>query len=637
MSIQRTFRDVAKPKVQLVTGALSGGVLPLNEGTHFIFAGSAVTSGVDITSLSGHEYLIDGQQLLLANAHETESLSISIGSFVKEIPAGYSCIVVFDEANVSFYQHLKHADSKPLEDDIAQLQTDLAQEAIDRANEDATFVKLDGSRAMTGSLAMGSNSVTGLAAGASADHAINKGQLDTAVASLESQISANASALKWREPVFAVSKWTGIVAVPSNGDALADSVFGGGNSRLFEDDDAPEQFTVATFPVNEKVLFLEDGQEPKLMVCRDVLGTKRWYDESETDANLKLPRQVEAQDTFVVKNDLLDSPDSHENQAMYHIEAGTPKTAIKIGDIDWDSATGISIDGTYSKGAGGETVVQGDSVQQALQKLDGNIDANDAAQSAALSAAIAQEVIDRDAAIAAESAILSAEIDSDVAAAMSAHEAQTASTANGEGASLVGVEDAGAVYVATTVEGALQEVKLLADQNETDITALQSDVAANQAAISSNDTDIAQNAADIAQLESDLASNSAGFGASKVGIEDANGDFTATTVEGALAELDAKIDNLNLVEQQRGLYEAQASGVSSINLATDLVDVLGGGGVAQDLSSASYMSAVVVRDGAVLIGGVGYTLSAGVLTFTANGGGDLIAGEVVEVKVLNIS
>lgn len=633
MTLQRTFRNVEKPIVKSLSTALSGGVLVLDEGTYFRFSDAAVGA---VTGLSGHEYLIDGQRITFINEHATNVLSFAIGGFSYTIPAGYKADFRFDKANVSFYTLPKEAELKPLENDIAINASAISAEESARIAEDLTFVKLDGSRVMTGDLDMNSHAISNVLAGSTSDQAINKGQFDTAVASLESQISANATALSWRSPITVVTKWS-VGVVPSNGDALADSNFGFGDLRLFEDDDATTLFTTANFPVGSTALFLKDGEEPKLMVVRDDLGTKKWYDETEVDVAKKLERQVKADDTFIVENDLLDAPDARENQAIYHIEAGVPKTAIKIGDIDWQSATGIDIATGYVAGAGGETVVEGDTIQQAIQKLDGNIIANWDNAVAALNAAIAQEVLDRDAAIAAESAILSAEIDADVAALAAAHTATMASTANGEGASLVGVEDANAVYTATTVEGALQEVKLLADQNETDITALQSDVAANQAAISSNDTDIATNAANIAQLGSDLASTSAGLGASMVGVEDAAGKFTGATVEAVLAEIDDKINNLNLVELERGIYEAATSGVNNLALSTQFLDTLAGGGVAQDLSGATYANATVIRDGAVLIGEVGYTIAAGVITFTAQGGGDLIAGEVVEIKVLNIS
>lgn len=79
-----------------------------------------------------------------------------------------------------------------------------------------------------------------------------------------------------------------------------------------------------------------------------------------------------------------------------------------------------------------------------------------------------------------------------------------ASTANGDGASLVGVEDAGGYYTAANVEAALAEVKVIADA---------------------------------AMPTATLALTTSGNGASKVGIYDTAGYYAATTVEAALAEV----------------------------------------------------------------------------------------------------
>lgn len=75
-----------------------------------------------------------------------------------------------------------------------------------------------------------------------------------------------------------------------------------------------------------------------------------------------------------------------------------------------------------------------------------------------------------------------------------------ANTANGLGASLIGIEDAAGNFAATTVEAVL------------------------------------------AEIIADYAATSNGNGASKIGIEDSGGLITATTVEGALAENRTAID-----------------------------------------------------------------------------------------------
>lgn len=83
----------------------------------------------------------------------------------------------------------------------------------------------------------------------------------------------------------------------------------------------------------------------------------------------------------------------------------------------------------------------------------------------------------------------------DGADAVTSFEAMLASTTNGEGAALIGVEDSGSHYAGTTVEAVLAEIR------------------------------------------TDMVSTSNGKGAARVGIEDAGTFTTAVTVEAALAEL----------------------------------------------------------------------------------------------------
>ena len=87
-----------------------------------------------------------------------------------------------------------------------------------------------------------------------------------------------------------------------------------------------------------------------------------------------------------------------------------------------------------------------------------------------------------------------------------------ASTATGEGASLVGIEDPGGNYAATTVEDALSELKAALEDFATTAT---------------------------------LAGNGNGQGASTIGIEDDDDNFSATTVEGALSEAMDSISNFS--------------------------------------------------------------------------------------------
>lgn len=100
-----------------------------------------------------------------------------------------------------------------------------------------------------------------------------------------------------------------------------------------------------------------------------------------------------------------------------------------------------------------------------------------------------------------------------------------ADTSNGKGASLISIEDAGAHYTSTTVEGALTEAAV--------------SIATNAANVATNTTNIAANttAIGLRPLTTDLASHANGKGASTIGLEDAGNFYTTDNVEAALAQL----------------------------------------------------------------------------------------------------
>ena len=105
------------------------------------------------------------------------------------------------------------------------------------------------------------------------------------------------------------------------------------------------------------------------------------------------------------------------------------------------------------------------------------------------------------------------------------------STTNGEGASIIGVEDASGYYTGSNLEDILNELESQIGGN----TSGTYDFTENNV--------LADNDAIYAALEKldlkhgDYSSNANGEGASLIGIEDAAGNFTATDVEGALTEL----------------------------------------------------------------------------------------------------
>jgi len=79
-------------------------------------------------------------------------------------------------------------------------------------------------------------------------------------------------------------------------------------------------------------------------------------------------------DTFMVQQYLPDTPGTQEVQAIVHFPtAGQP--GIKIADVNFAIATGISLSTLYAAASG--DVAAGDTVEVAIQKLDGNNDAQD--------------------------------------------------------------------------------------------------------------------------------------------------------------------------------------------------------------------------------------------------------------------
>lgn len=105
-----------------------------------------------------------------------------------------------------------------------------------------------------------------------------------------------------------------------------------------------------------------------------------------------------------------------------------------------------------------------------------------------------------------------------------------ASTASGYGASLIGIQDAGTLYTATTVEGALAEVRTASN------------------AVTTN-----------------LASTDSGKGASLVAVRDAGSLYTAATVEAALAEVKALADAaVGAVKRTVTVGEGDLTGTSQV-------------------------------------------------------------------------
>jgi len=130
----------------------------------------------------------------------------------------------------------------------------------------------------------------------------------------------------------------------------------------FADDDSP-LLTAADFAVNDYVI-------------GDADGTPALFRVSAVSApNITLvaaSSPLVAEDTFVAVSYLPDSPGAQENRAIVNYNGSV---IVKLADIDWAIATGINLSGTYAAASG--NVAAGDTVEQAIAKLDGVNDNQD--------------------------------------------------------------------------------------------------------------------------------------------------------------------------------------------------------------------------------------------------------------------
>lgn len=173
--------------------------------------------------------------------------------------------------------------------------------------------------------------------------------------------------------------------------------------------------------------------------------------------------------------------------------------------------------------------------------------------------------------------------------------ADLASTSNGDGASTIGIEDAGTLITATTVEGALAELAanidtieaagyitatltqeqvedyvggMLTGNTETLITVTYQDADGTIDFVVDNDLANYSNANSGFAVAATLASTSNGDGAALIGIEDSGGLITATTVEGALAENRTAIDALEAAGYITDVTGDNLSALADVTITT---------------------------------------------------------------------
>ena len=123
----------------------------------------------------------------------------------------------------------------------------------------------------------------------------------------------------------------------------------------FADDDGP--LSASDFTVGHYVIGDADGS-PALFEITNISG------DDITFAAAANPLVEE--DTFISKYYLPD-PAGQENRALVNYNGSV---ILKISDIDWEFATGINISSGYTSGNG--SISSADSVESAIEKLDGN-------------------------------------------------------------------------------------------------------------------------------------------------------------------------------------------------------------------------------------------------------------------------
>lgn len=146
---------------------------------------------------------------------------------------------------------------------------------------------------------------------------------------------------------------------PESVVAVTNAVQGAGTRDMvanpFSDDDGTP-LPVSAFVVGKYVIS-GAGSSPQLLEITAVSGD---------DVTFALGPALVDNDTFVTKHYLPD-PDGFENTAIVNFN-GT--VMIKIADVDWNFANGINIAVGYTPTNG--TITDADSVQSAIEKLDGN-------------------------------------------------------------------------------------------------------------------------------------------------------------------------------------------------------------------------------------------------------------------------
>lgn len=157
----------------------------------------------------------------------------------------------------------------------------------------------------------------------------------------------------------------------------------------------------------------------------------------------------------------------------------------------------------------------------------------------------------------------------DAADALAIQANKIASTTNGEGASIVGIEDASAYYAGTNLEAVLNELEAqIGGATSSTFNFTEANVLA--------DNDAVYAALEKLDLKhGDYASVANGEGSSLIGIEDAGGYFTGTNVEAALQELgaDVAVPGIEVTTDGTGVTKGDLVYFSGNNIISSLTNI----------------------------------------------------------------
>lgn len=161
-----------------------------------------------------------------------------------------------------------------------------------------------------------------------------------------------------------VGNWRGEFVRAVTNDTVTAGVGRDLTASPFADDEGT-QLTAADFTVGEFLIADADGT-PVLLEVTNVSAP------SVTFSTPGSAPALSSGDTFISPNYLPDSPGGQEGQAIVNYNGSI---IVKVGDIDWNFADGINLAAGYAAGSG--DVSNSDTVQSAIEKLDGNNDAQD--------------------------------------------------------------------------------------------------------------------------------------------------------------------------------------------------------------------------------------------------------------------